>query len=84
MPKTIQQRIREEAKKKISLYVTGRTRSATGFSVFLPRQDTVGVIYIERFHAATKAEALSMLMTKLRCFPKLRFGIQVDLNTDKP
>lgn len=57
--KTIDQRIREAAQRKVRVTITGRTRSPKGFTVWWPNQSTSS-IYLEREHCSTKAAALAL------------------------
>lgn len=68
MPRGIEKRIRREAQKTIRVNITWRLRSKTGFTVEYPGGES---------HAASKKEAMSMLLAKLRCWDVARFSVKV-------
>lgn len=78
--KTIHDRIREAAKKKIVVRITERQRAEAGFDVVYPCSPSPGNSgewEHDCINVPTKAEALSLLLIKARCAEKLFFEIKV-------
>lgn len=69
---TIEQKIAFNAGRLVRVRITKRVRSKTGFTVLHYNGNP------ENFesHAATKAEALQMLLAKVRTSPGIQFGIR--------
>ena len=74
---TIQQRIRQTARSKIKVTITGRTRSKGGFYVWFPAPRDNELPIGGCVTAKTKREALQLLLAKARCFAELEFSITV-------
>ena len=70
---TIEQRIRNTVVKKIKVHITNRKRSSTGFEV---------ICLNEQSHATTKAQALQMLLAKVRCMDEIKIAIVVNPGKD--
>ncbi|HZV36618.1 MAG TPA: hypothetical protein VFB72_18720 [Verrucomicrobiae bacterium] len=70
---SIETRIRKTAAKKVAVKITKRKRSKTGFRVWHIGDYT---------DVPDKAQALQVLLAKLRCFVPLKFSIEVRTRRD--